>query len=129
VIRRLAAVALLVVLALAAVGCGDDSASDTTADPSSTGATDADAADSVITLDVVDDALVGGVRREAVSQGDTVLLIVTGDSSDQVHVHGYDRYVELVDGDGELTFTALIPGIFEVELEAAGRLLIQLEVS
>jgi hypothetical protein len=35
----------------------------------------------------------------------------------------------VIDGEGELTFAALIPGVFEVELEGSGSLLVQLQVS
>lgn len=126
-IRGLAAAVAL--SALVAVGCGDDTATTGTADPADSAETGATDADAVITLDVVGGSLVGGIRREAVSLGDTVMVVVSGDSTDQVHVHGYDRYIDLVDGEGEASFTALIPGVFEVELEEAGRLLVQLEVS
>jgi hypothetical protein len=46
---------------------------------------------------------------------------VTTDSVDEVHVHGYD-FVGIVipTAPAVLTFTADIPGVFEVELEEAG---------
>lgn len=131
--RRVLRVALVAVTLAVAAACGDDSVDDSAvADPAADDSAETVAsadADTEIVLDVVDEQLVGGVRREAVGLGDTVAVSVTGDSTDQVHVHGYDRYIDLVDGEGELTFDALIPGIFEIELEGAGRLLVQLEVS
>lgn len=54
---------------------------------------------------------------------------VSGDSDDHVHIHGYDLFLHLEDGAGELAFTADIPGVFEIELEEAGILLVRLEVS
>ena len=44
-------------------------------------------------------------------------------------MHGYDLYVELVDGVGTTSFDALIPGTFEIELEESGRLLVRMTVS
>ncbi len=83
----------------------------------------------VIELVITDGKLEGGARREQVGLGDTVTLRVTGDSTDEVHVHGYDLFIHLVDGVGELTFEASIPGVFEVELEGPHTLLLRLEVS
>ncbi|MEZ5166617.1 MAG: hypothetical protein R2695_09010 [Acidimicrobiales bacterium] len=86
-------------------------------------------ADTVITLDVVDGELVGGSRTESVHLGDTVRVVVTGNTDDEVHVHGYDLRVEPVDGSGEIEFEAIIPGTFEIELEGAGRVLVRMTVS
>ena len=72
--------------------------------------------------------LVGGVRRESVDLGAKVTMIVEGNTDEQVHVHGYDLYIE-PEGPTTLEFDALIPGRFEVELEQSGRLLIELTVS
>jgi hypothetical protein len=122
--RLVVAVAVAVVVALIAASCGDDGGA---ADPVSS-ATDS-VADTVIVLDVVDGDLVGGSRQETIDLGDSVEVVVTGDSDDQVHVHGYDLYVDLVDGAGATTFEALIPGTFEIELEGSGRLLVRMTVS
>ena len=122
--RLLLVVALLVAVALSVGGCGDDGGA---ADPAP--ASGDAAADVVIALDVVDGDLVGGSRQVAVALGDSVEVVVTGNSDDQVHVHGYDLYVDLVDGAGSTTFDALIPGTFEIELEGSSRLLVRLTVS
>ena len=88
-----------------------------------------EAAGPVIELEVIDGRLEGGARREAVNLGDAVTLRVSGNSRDEVHIHGYDLFVRLEDGAGELVFDASIPGVFEVELEGSHTLLIRLEVS
>ena len=75
-----------------------------------------------------DGGLVGGVRRESVDLGATVTMIVEGNTDEQVHVHGYDLYIE-PEGPAALEFDALIPGRFEVELEQSSQLLIELTVS
>ncbi len=64
-----------------------------------------------------------------VARGDEVTVIVTSEVADEVHVHGYDVYADLTPGvPTEFTFTADIPGIFEVELEGSHELLFELEV-
>lgn len=91
----------------------------TTAPPSGT----------IIELEVTDGKLEGGARREAAPLGEEVTVRVSGNSADHVHVHGYDLFLHLEDGAGELAFVADIPGVFEIELEEAGIVLVQLEVS
>lgn len=71
----------------------------------------------------------GDTGRVAVPLGSTVSLVVSGDQADEVHLHGYDRYLAVpAGGSATLTFTADIPGVFEVERHDAGLLLTQLEV-
>lgn len=75
-------------------------------------------------------SVVGGVSRERVSVGTAVELRVLADVSDEVHVHGYDIFGAVMPGvPAVLQFDAGIPGVWEVELEAAGTLLVELEVS
>ncbi len=116
---------LIVALALVVAGCGDDGGGADAESPATTPAS----ADVVIALEVIDGDLVGGSRQESIGLGDSVEVVVTGDSDDQVHVHGYDLYVDLVDGEGSTSFDALIPGTFEIELEGSGRLLVRMTVS
>ena len=91
--------------------------------------TEADTGGVVIDLTITDGSVEGGVRREVVRAGDTVTLRVSGNTSDEVHIHGYDLHIHLDEGQGELTFEASIPGVFEVELERTHTLVLQLEVS
>ena len=93
---------------------------------------DADVADAVqtITIDVVDGGPVGGVQRVEVDLGSVVALMVTSDIAEEVHVHGYDILRAVSDGHpAHFAFNAQIPGVFEVEFERSGRLLMQLEIS
>ena len=83
----------------------------------------------VIDLTIMDGSVEGGVRREPVRIGETVTLRVGGNTSGEVHIHGYDLYIDLDGGQGEMTFEASIPGVFEVELEGTHTLILQLEVS
>ena len=77
---------------------------------------------------VIGTELEGGARRESIPLGEKVTVRVSGTSTDHVHIHGYDLFIDLADGVGELTFVADIPGVFEIELEGSGTLLVQMEV-
>ena len=93
---------------------------------------DADIADAVqtITVDVAGGAPVGGVQRVEVDLGSVVALMVTSDIAEEVHVHGYDILRAVSEGHpAHFAFNAEIPGVFEVELEGSGRLLLLLEIS
>jgi nitrous oxide reductase len=71
----------------------------------------------------------GGIRRLTVTQGDQVKVLVTSDTADHVHVHGYDLMKDVGPGSrAVITFTADIPGRFEIELEDLGRQIGELEV-
>jgi heme/copper-type cytochrome/quinol oxidase subunit 2 len=72
----------------------------------------------------------GGVSRIPVAQGRRVQLMVRSDVADQVHVHGYDRKVDVpAGGSATIEFVADRSGVFEVELESRSIQLAQLEVS
>ncbi|MEV6327258.1 hypothetical protein [Streptomyces sp. NPDC051909] len=67
--------------------------------------------------------------RVEVRQGERITLQVTGDHTDTVHVHGYDRELPLTpDRTATLTFTADRTGLFEVETHESGLVLTQLVV-
>lgn len=73
--------------------------------------------------------VVGGVKRVRVGLGRPVVLVVTSDVPDEVHLHGYDRKVDVPAGRTvSLDFVADRSGVFEAELEAKGVQLVQLEV-
>ena len=62
--------------------------------------------------------------------GSMVTITVTADVNDEVHVHGYDEKVDLTAGTpGSVTFTADIPGQFEVELDNTHLRVLELQVS
>lgn len=68
--------------------------------------------------------------RVDVPLGSDVEITVVTDVSDEVHVHGYDLFGNVSPGvPATVAFTADIPGLFEVELESAGLLLVELQVS
>jgi len=64
---------------------------------------------------------VGGVRNVTVSKGRQVVLIVSSDVADEVHLHGYNLKRDVAPGSpARLPFRATINGTVEVELEQRG---------
>jgi hypothetical protein len=143
--RRWATVAALATAALTLTACGDNGSSgatgtttttapaattSTTTGPTTTAnpTTTADPTP-VIEVRVAGGEVQGGVRREQVRTGETVVLRVVADVTDHVHLHGYDRMVDVAPGKpAQLRFTADIPGVFEVELEDRRQPILMLEV-
>ncbi len=61
---------------------------------------------------------VGGVRRVTVAKGRRVILVVTSDVADHVHLHGYDVMRDVAPGrPARIAFRATIVGTVEAELE------------
>jgi len=72
---------------------------------------------------------VGGIARDSVSRGRIVVIRVTSDVADHVHLHGYDLMADVGPGKpATIRFTATAPGRFELELEAAVLEFAELEV-
>lgn len=58
------------------------------------------------------------LERVTVRRGQQVVLIVTSDVADHIHLHGYNVLRDVAPGKpARLAFRATIPGRFEVELE------------
>lgn len=68
--------------------------------------------------------------RVPMELGHTVRLVITADTTDEVHLHGYDIKASVAPGSpAVLDFVADIPGIFDVELEGTGQEIMQLQVA
>lgn len=139
--RACALLALVAALTGACGGDDDDGATGTTTAPagSSTSTSTAGVSDATTTttaagartIDVAyaGGQVTGGVRTETVRLGDEVVLRVTSDVAEEVHVHTYDVMADVTPGEtAEIRLTASIPGRFEVELEKRGKQLLVLEV-
>ncbi len=84
----------------------------------------------VVRVTVVNGEPEGGIVRETVEKGDRVLLVVTSDVSDRIHLHGYDLTRDVAPArPARLRFEATIPGRFEVELEDRGVQIADLSVT
>jgi hypothetical protein len=145
-LRRWAASAVLAAAVLTLAACGGDDGSGaagatTTAAAAATTSTTVDStttagpttttkpATPVIEVRVAGGKVQGGVRRERVRRGETVVLRVVADVTDHVHLHGYDRMADVAPGKpGEIRFTADLPGVWEVELEDRKQQLLTIEV-
>lgn len=137
-IRR-AALALTLIVTLLVAGCGGDDDPATTATPASSPATSANSAPTTpsetafagteIVVAVKNGKVSPPTHRVKVAVGTAVRLLVTSDTADEVHVHGYDERADVGAGSTvTIEFVADIPGVFEVELEEAHTPLLTLEV-
>lgn len=137
--RNLAIVSVALVVAFAA-GCGADDEQKlkdakpkaTTATTASTTATSGSPKLSTQNLKatVAGGSVNGGPTVWEVAKGDTIRIVVTSDTGDEIHVHGYDLHDDVADGSpSNLEFVADTPGVFEVELEEAGLLVGNLQVN
>ncbi len=81
------------------------------------------------TLELRDGEVVSGDSTVKVNQGDQVRITITANENDEVHLHGYDKEIELSAGQpSELSLTADISGRFEAELHNAKKTAFVLEV-
>jgi len=70
-----------------------------------------------------------GVRVES-ELGEEVVLRISSDVAEEIHVHGYDVYADIpAGGSVDIPLTLTLPGSYEVELHGAGRPLFQLRTS
>ena len=132
--RLLAAVAVLALLAMSACSRNDDSPTVSTnaSAPSTTAAgpaTSGPATGNVVGVTFRGGKVVEGAARQRVPVNQPVIVRVTSDVADEVHVHGYDKHADVAAGSTtDLRFDANVPGVFEVELEKAHKTLFTLEV-
>jgi hypothetical protein len=137
------------VLVVAACGGGEDGATTTTSgpEPSTTTTTAAPASTSTTLLPTtttvaitttttqpIDVTFQGGVvsgpERVTAAVGDQVSTWVLSDVDAEIHVHGYDVFFDATAGvPVEVSLSADVPGIFEVEVEGSHTLLFELEVT
>lgn len=62
--------------------------------------------------------------------GDVVEITILSSVDDELHVHGYNLFFDLVVGaETVVSFEATIPGIFEAEMEGRQKLLFELQVT
>jgi len=139
--RHLRALLLTAAAALVLCGCAGTqatsastpasaAASEVASGPGNPSATVSGPAGQRIEVSVTGGEVSGDTGRVSIGSGDRVTLVVSSDTADEVHVHGYDLDGEVRPGTpAELTFDATVPGVFEVELHEAGTVLLTLQVS
>ena len=120
----LAAACVLAAVAVAGCGSGDSESASSTDTTTTTGTTTTETTTDVVTptivpINVVDGQPQGGIVRQTVSKDDQVVLVVSSDVADEIHLHGYDIARNVAAGGTvRLPFKATIPGRFEAELES-----------
>ena len=142
--RRLVPIAVLVVALLTLAACGgDDEAGPPTTTETQTETSPppppppqppppppAPAKPTTVRVAVRGGVPAGGVVRESTDKGDRVVVLVTSDVADEVHVHGYDLSRDVAPGaPARIAFPATIPGRFEIELEDRGVQIAELTVN
>ena len=127
--RRVLSIAALLVLLVVLAGCGGDDEAGQTVPTTTETQTETTAPPpppppptppkpNMVRVNVRGGVPVGGVVRASTEKGDRVVLVVTSDVSDHVHVHGYDLMRDVGPGaPARIAFKATIPGRFEIELE------------
>jgi hypothetical protein len=117
---RIAFALMVVAAALAVAGCGGSKSSTTTT--TQVGPT-------TIKIEVKGGKPVGGITRADVKKGAHVVLVVHSDVADEVHLHGYDKHVDVeAGGTARLPLVANIAGVFEAELESRKLQILELTV-
>ena len=133
------AAAILVGGLLVAQGAGDDDQGATSSPPTPAAAPDTAAtapataperpAPRVETIRIRDRAPVGDPPTLKFDSGDTVRLRFRSNVAEEVHIHGYDKYVDVpAAGTATARFKATAEGIFEVESHGSGELLAKLQI-
>ncbi len=68
-------------------------------------------------------------RTLTFERGDTIRLRFVSDVAEEVHIHGFDRFVDVpAGGTRTVRFAAALEGIYEVESHGSGELLAKLEI-
>ena len=82
-----------------------------------------------ITVSVVNGSPEGGTKRVKVAKGSPVVIEVTSDADQEIHLHGYDLEQEVGPAKpATFTFDANLAGVFEVEIHSTKRKILELEV-
>ena len=71
---------------------------------------------------------VGAQQELEYESGDTIRLRFVSDAPGEVHIHGFDRYVQVGTRPETTRFRASLEGIFEVEEHGTGEILATLEI-
>jgi len=128
--RRVAIVVVVAAVAAGALGgCGHGTAPG--ANPAGASAKPpAASAVRTISIKVRGGKASGDTGRIAVPVGTPIVLSVSSDVADEIHVHGYDLSADVeAGGTVRIPFVADTPGRFEVELENLGVQLAEITVS
>jgi len=101
-----------------------------TKSPSNTADPSGEQADVTVNVTVANGKVNPSGSSIKVKAGQSVLITAISDAEDQLHIHGYDKEIELKPGKpASVKFTANMKGTFEVETHESGKLVAKLVVS
>jgi plastocyanin len=101
-----------------------------TGSPSNTADPSGETADVTINVTVANGKVNPSGATIKVQAGQTVLVTAVSDQPEELHIHGYDKELELSPGKSvSVKFTANMKGTFEVETHKSGKLVAKLVVS
>lgn len=101
-----------------------------TKSPSNTADPSGEQADVTVDVTVANGKVNPSGSSIKVKAGQTVLITAVSDAADQLHIHGYDKELDLKPGKpASVKFTANMKGTFEVETHESGKLVAKLVVS
>ena len=101
-----------------------------TSSPSNTADPSGEQADVTVDVTVANGKVNPSGATIKVKAGQTVLVKVISDADDELHIHCYDKELELTPGKAaSVKFTANMKGTFEVETHKSGKLVVKLVVS
>jgi hypothetical protein len=101
-----------------------------TKSPSNTADPSGETADVIINVIVANGKVNPSGASVKVKAGQSVLVTAVSDADEELHIHGYDKELELSAGKpASVKFTANMKGTFEVETHKSGKLVAKLVVS
>src|SRR5881227_3989968 len=101
-----------------------------TSSPSNTADPSGEQADVTVNVTVANGKVNPSGATIKVQAGQTVLVTATSDTDEELHIHGYDKELELTPGKPtSVKFTANMKGTVEVETHKSGKLVAKLVVS
>ncbi|GAA3593994.1 cupredoxin domain-containing protein [Kribbella ginsengisoli] len=101
-----------------------------TKSPSNTTDPSGETADVTINVIVANGKVNPSGASVKVKAGQTVLITAVSDAEEELHIHGYDKELELAPGKpSSVKFEANMKGTFEIETHKSGKLVAKLVVS
>ena len=98
--------------------------------PSNTADPSGEQADVTINVTVANGKVNPSGATVKAKAGQSVLVTAISDTDEELHIHGYDKELELTPGkSASVTFTANMKGTFEIETHKSGKLVAKLVVS
>jgi hypothetical protein len=98
--------------------------------PSNTADPSGETADVTINVTVANGKVNPSGATVKAKAGQSVLVTAVSDADEELHIHGYDKELELAPGKpGSVRFVANLKGTFEIETHKSGKLVAKLVVS